>query len=92
MSTLAMWAVIAMFRGLAGPVTVSIFGALAHNIMQLFLAYFLFVKQIKAILLVSPVILTFGIITGVFNGIAVNLIIRKIQQSKQTVGSSSNSR
>ncbi len=86
-STLAMWAVIAMFRGLLGPVTVSIFGALAHNIMQLFLAYFLFVKQIRAILLVSPVIITFGIITGVFNGIAVNLIIRKIRQSKQTVDS-----
>ncbi len=86
-STLAMWVIIAMFRGLAGPVTVSIFGALAHNIMQLFLAYFLFVKQIKAILLVSPVILSFGIITGVFNGIVVNLIIRKIQQSREAAGS-----
>ncbi|NOZ68873.1 MAG: Gx transporter family protein [Deferribacteres bacterium] len=79
-STFVMWAFIALFRGLAGPVTASISGALAHNLMQLFLAYFLFVRQIKAILLVSPVILSFGVITGVFNGIVVNLIIRKIRQ------------
>ncbi len=79
-STLVMWAVIALFRRLGGPVTASICGALAHNAVQLFLAYFLFVRQIKAILLIAPVILSFGVITGVFNGIVVNLIIRRIRQ------------
>lgn len=81
-STIIMWAAISAFRKLLSPVSVSIFGAIAHNVTQLFLAYFLFVKQIEAILIVSPVILFFGIITGVFNGIATNLILKKIEQSK----------
>lgn len=81
-STFAMWALIVIFKKLLSPVSVSIFGAIAHNIVQLFLAYFLFVRQIEAILIVSPVILVFGIITGVFNGIATNLIMKKIELSK----------
>jgi len=85
-STFAMWALISIFKKLLSPVSISIFGAIAHNIVQLFLAYFLFVKQIEAILLVSPVILFFGIITGVFNGIATNLIMKKIDQSKMEKG------
>ena len=82
-STLVMWIVIVLSRRFLGPVSLSIIGALTHNITQLLLAYVLFVKQIKAIVLVSPVILTAGIITGVFNGIVTNLIIKKIQEKKE---------
>jgi heptaprenyl diphosphate synthase len=81
-STLFMWGTITLFRRLSGPVSVSILGALAHNTTQLFLAYFLFVRQVEAILIVSPVILIFGILTGIFNGMATNMILKKIQQSK----------
>jgi uncharacterized membrane protein len=63
-------------------VSVSILGALAHNTTQLFLAYFLFVRRVEAILIISPVILIFGIATGIFNGMATNMILKKIQQSK----------
>jgi heptaprenyl diphosphate synthase len=68
-------------------VSLSVFGALAHNIVQLFLAYFLFVRRIEAILIVSPVILLFGTITGIFNGIITNLIIKKIKNKKEAVAS-----
>ena len=81
-STLVMWGVKTLLGRMTGPVSVSLFGALAHNSIQLFLAYFLFVRQIDAILIVSPVILLFGMLTGIFNGIATNLILKKIQQSK----------
>ncbi len=81
-STLFMWGTITLFRRLSGPVSVSILGALAHNTTQLFLAYFLFVRRVEAILIVSPVILIFGIATGIFNGMATNMILKKIQQSK----------
>ncbi len=81
-STFIMWALIYTFKKLLSPISISIFGSIAHNVTQLFLAYFLFVKQIDAILLVSPVILFFGILTGVFNGIATNLIIKKKEQVK----------
>jgi heptaprenyl diphosphate synthase len=86
-STLVMWIVIVLSRRFLGPVSLSIIGALTHNIIQLLLAYVLFVRQIKAIVLISPVILTAGIITGVFNGIVTNLIIKKIQEKKEAAES-----
>lgn len=84
-STLVMWAMYSVFRRHLGIVSLSVFGALTHNIVQLFLAYFLFVRRIEAILIVSPVILLFGIITGIFNGIITNLIIKKIENKKEAV-------
>ncbi len=82
-STFVMWGLIALFRKILGPVSLSIFGALTHNVAQLFLAYLLFVRQIEAILLISPVILAAGLISGVFNGIVTNLIIKKIEEKKE---------
>jgi len=84
-STLMMWGVKEIFKKFLSPVSVSIFGALTHNVTQLFLAYLLFVKRIEAIILISPFILGAGTITGIFNGIATNLIINKINQSKKPV-------
>ena len=86
-STLVMWALSFVFRRHLGIVSLSVFGALAHNIVQLFLAYFLFVRRIEAILIISPVILFFGTITGIFNGIITNLIIKKIEGKKEAAGS-----
>ncbi len=82
-STIVMWALREIFGRLFSPVSLSILGALTHNITQLFLAYLLFVRRIEAIVLISPVILSFGLITGIFNGIVTKLIIQKIQQSKE---------
>ena len=81
-STLFMWGLMSLLGRLSGPVSVSIIGALAHNITQLFLAYFLFVRRVEAILIVSPVIHIFGTLTGIFNGMATGLILKKIRQSK----------
>ena len=86
-STIVMWALISVFRRHLGIVSLSVFGAITHNIVQLFLAYFLFVRRIEAILIVSPVILFFGVITGIFNGIITNLIIKKIKNKKEAAGS-----
>ena len=82
-STLVMWAMYSVFKRHLGIVSLSVFGALTHNIVQLFLAYFLFVRRIEAILIVSPIILFFGLITGIFNGIITNLIIKKIENKKE---------
>jgi len=81
-STLVMWIVIVLSQRFLGPVSLSIIGALTHNVTQLLLAYVLFVKQIKAIVLISPVILAAGLITGAFNGIVTNMIIKKIEEKK----------
>ncbi|GBE03251.1 heptaprenyl diphosphate synthase component I [bacterium BMS3Abin09] len=82
-STLVMWAMYSVFRRQMNIVILSVFGALTHNIVQLFLAYFLFVRRIEAILIVSPIILFFGVITGIFNGIITNMIIKKIKIKKE---------
>ena len=82
-STLVMWVMYSVFKRHLGIVSLSVFGALTHNIVQLFLAYFLFVRRIEAILIVSPIILFFGLITGIFNGIITNLIIKKIENKKE---------
>jgi heptaprenyl diphosphate synthase len=86
-STLVMWMAMAMFQRVSGPVIVSISGAVAHNVTQLLMAYVLFVKQIEAIVLISPVILFVGLFTGIFNGIATNLILNKIKQSRSNKAS-----
>ncbi len=84
-STIVMWGVKEITGRISGPVSVSIVGALTHNVTQLFLAYLLFVRQIDAILLISPVILFAGLITGVFNGMVTNLIIKKIREKNHAM-------
>ncbi len=81
-STIVMWALKEISGRLFSPVSLSVFGALTHNITQLFIAYFLFVRQLDAILLISPIIIIAGFITGTFNGIVTGLIIKKIHQSQ----------
>jgi len=82
-STLVMWAFIVLSGKRLGPVVLSIIGALTHNVIQLLLAYMLFVRQIKAIMLISPFILIAGLATGTFNGIVTQMIIKKIEDSKK---------
>ena len=82
-STLVMWLANALFGRLFGPVGLSLFGALTHNIAQLFLAYLFFVRRIEAIVFISPIIILLGTITGAFNGIVTSLIIKKIEETRE---------
>ncbi len=63
------------------PVGLSLLGALFHNIAQLGLAYLLFVRRIEAILLITPLILLIGIITGGINGTACSLLLKRLRGS-----------
>ncbi|MBI4687413.1 MAG: Gx transporter family protein [Nitrospirae bacterium] len=82
-STLVMWASRNLFGRLLSPVGVSLLGAMTHNISQLFLAYLFFVRRIEAIMLISPVIIMLGAITGAFNGIITTLIINRIKEHRE---------
>lgn len=82
-STLVMWAAKKLFGKILSPIGVSFFGALTHNITQLFLAYLFFVRRVEAILIISPFIIAAGIVTGIFNGIVTSLILKKIRESKE---------
>jgi heptaprenyl diphosphate synthase len=79
-STIAMGAVFSVFPRLFGPIGLSLIGALLHNIAQLFLAYFLFVRQLEPILIISPVLILLGAITGTVNGFIGGMIIKSIRQ------------
>ena len=82
-STLVMWLANALFGRLFGPVGLSLFGALTHNIAQLFLAYLFFVRRIEAIIFISPIIILLGTITGAFNGVVTSLIMKKIEETRE---------
>lgn len=77
-STAAIGMAHALLKNMFGPVGLSLIGAVSHNIAQLALAYLLFIQRIEAVLLVSPVILLLGTITGLVNGIISNLMIKNL--------------
>ncbi len=78
-STFAMGIAFSIFPRLFGPVGLSLIGALFHNIAQLFLAYILFVQKIEPILIISPILILLGTITGVVNGFIGNMLISSIR-------------
>jgi heptaprenyl diphosphate synthase len=82
-STLIMWMAMVLFGRLFSPIGLSLFGALTHNIAQLFLAYLFFVRRLEAIIFISPIIILLGIITGTFNGIVTRLIIKRVKETKE---------
>jgi heptaprenyl diphosphate synthase len=63
----------------------SIIGALFHNLAQLFLAYFLFIQRIEAILLITPLIILFGTLTGTVNGAVSALLMKNLIKYDQKV-------
>jgi heptaprenyl diphosphate synthase len=74
-SIAAMGLIYKISNNLFGPVGLSLIGALFHNIAQLTLAYFLFIQRLEAILIISPVIILIGALTGVVNGVVSKLLI-----------------
>ena len=62
---------------------ISITGAIAHNITQLLVAYFLLIKNI-GIFHLLPYLLLSAVIMGSINGLIVLNVIRKIQISKDS--------
>ena len=77
-SVIAMALSIKLFKNLFGTVGISLIGALFHNIAQLSLAYFLFIQRIEAVLIISPLIVLLGSVTGIVNGIISDILIKNL--------------
>lgn len=77
-STAAMGLIWITTRRLFGPVGLSLWGALFHNLAQLGLAYLIFIQRIEAIFLIAPVVLLIGTLTGLMNGIVAGLLMKNI--------------
>ncbi len=84
-SMVAIGAAALLTRGLFGPVGFSLIGALVHNLVQLFLAYLLFIRKIEPVLLVTPVLVLIGTITGLINGLVSDLLIKGLKNSGASV-------
>lgn len=72
-----------VFKRLFGPVGLSLIGALFHNIAQLTLAYVLFIQRIEAIILISPVIILIGVLTGFVNGVISDILIKNLLKKEE---------
>ncbi|MBZ0157898.1 MAG: Gx transporter family protein [Alphaproteobacteria bacterium] len=68
--------------GLFSPLGISLIGAFFHNVAQLFVAYLLFVQRIEAIVLVAPLLMATGVLTGMVNGIAARYLLLEMQESE----------
>jgi heptaprenyl diphosphate synthase len=84
-STLTMGFVLYVAPRLFSTIGLSLVGALFHNIAQLVLAYFLFIRRIEAILLISPFIILIGALTGTVNGVISGLLIKNLKKTKQKI-------
>lgn len=78
-STLIMGIVIKLFRKHISNVGISIIGAIAHNVAQLFAVSFIFRTYLFFSYL--PWLLVFAIPTGVFVGLTSNFVIKVLRKS-----------
>ncbi|MCL5022399.1 MAG: Gx transporter family protein [Nitrospirae bacterium] len=84
-SVLAMALFFRLAPKLFGPAGLSLIGALFHNLTQLFLAYVLFIQRIEPVLIVAPVLVLAGTLTGSVNGLVTDLLIRSLKNGSVTV-------
>jgi len=82
-STLAMASIFSLAPRLFSAVGLSIVGALFHNIVQLVIAYFLFIQKIEAVLLITPLMILLGTLTGTVNGVVSELLIKNLKNSPE---------
>lgn len=82
---LAMGVVLYILPGLFGPVGLSLIGALFHNLAQLFLAYLLFIQKIEPVLIITPVLILIGTVTGLLSGLIAELLVKGLKKSEVTI-------
>jgi len=79
-STIAMALAWYGLGSLLSPLGLSLIGAFVHNLAQLGVAYLLFVRKLDVLLYLSPVILGTGVVTGLINGLASGMLIRRLRE------------
>ena len=64
------------YTNLFGTVGISVLGAVAHNIVQLFVAYLVFIKSAEIFIFI-PVFTVTGVVTGTLTGVVSAIIFEK---------------
>ncbi len=78
-SVAAMGAVFYAVPRVFGAVGLSLIAAFFHNLAQLALAYILFVQKIEPVLMITPILILIGTITGFVNGIVAGILIKNMK-------------
>jgi len=73
-SAIVMAIVLRYTGNIFGPVGISVLGALAHNIVQLIVAYLFFVKSVEIFIFI-PVFIATGVITGNITGLVAAVVL-----------------
>ncbi len=76
---ISMWLIIYLIPQLFSAVGISVIGAFFHNIIQLFIAYFLLIQRMEPIILISLFIILTGTIAGAINGIVAEIVIKNLK-------------
>ncbi len=85
-STISMALAYYILGSLLSPLGLSLIGAFTHNLAQLGVAYLLFVRKLDVLLYLSPVILGTGVVTGLINGLASGMLIRRLREEVPELG------
>ena len=75
-SVLIMALVMRYMKKVFGPVGISVFGAAAHNMVQLFVAFLLLGKS-TGVFIFIPVFLAAGVVTGTLTGLVAAMVFEK---------------
>ncbi|KJR41652.1 Heptaprenyl diphosphate synthase component I [Candidatus Magnetoovum chiemensis] len=81
LSVLAMSALYKLTPRLFSAFGISLTGAVFHNLAQILAAYFLFIRNFKAIAVLSPFILLLGTLTGAVNGVICIFILNSLKKN-----------
>lgn len=76
LASVAVMGLVRRVTGVFGPVGISVVGAVAHNVVQLGVAYFLFVKSAQLFIFTPLYILT-AVVTGTLTGLLSAMIYEK---------------
>ena len=83
-STAAMALSLKLAPRIFSPIGISLIGAMFHNITQLLIAYALFIKRFEVVIILSPVMILIGTLTGTMNGIVTSMLIKGIERFSVT--------
>jgi len=88
LGTIAMGMVLSLLPRIFGPVGLSLIGAFFHNLAQLVLAYALFIQRTEPVIIIAPILLLIGTVTGLVNGLVSDLLIKNLKKGEESLQNS----
>ncbi|MBF0344227.1 MAG: Gx transporter family protein [Nitrospirae bacterium] len=85
LSVLFMGLVYKTTSNLFSPLGLSLIGAFFHNLGQLIVSYVFFIRNIHSLLVLTPIILLLGTVTGCINGVFCLFVLEHLKKAAKEV-------